>query len=437
MTSQQQNTWQPFAEFAASVKASGGLNRFPGPEGNETKSYSVYLDGKFAEGLPQQVREQEFRDVTLQALTEKVGLDQNSFRDCLRVAELVAIRQAWMVGTLEHSKDQEAAQLMSAEQNKRINADFGILAAGLDHPWIQTQLLQQQRQSREFKAMLEGVEPEKRAAAADRAPEEITRGRVVSQTADFTMQATATGEFVTHENRRLGSLPEIGKDVTVTYYRGSGQVFDNDKNLTVGDPYIDTETQDLAVRVSSKEGELKQVILFKGVAAFAKFVEEQGLPEALAEKAIETRIQNPKVIPSAEKSDRENVTGIYIDPRSGALAIDYREKDARNTILFGSAKALEDNAKAFGIEKSQIAEAYALEAAQSNRSVDKTITADVVKTHGPGSRMDQARMYAERTFGANAAAKREFLERVQRTEQPDASKQLQEKPSSRDDDLER
>lgn len=411
--SQQQSAWPNFTDFANAVQTSGAANKLPMFGGIESKTYSVYIDGKVADSLPASAREQEFKDITLHALTDKLGLDSESFRDTLRVGEVVAVREAWMQGTRAVMHDREKFSLLSEADKDAIDNDYRLLAAGLDHPWIQDQLLQQQQQSRNLNQMLLELPETDRKAAADRVPDEVTRGTIVSQTQDFTMQSNSSGELVTHENRRLGAIPELGKDVTVTYYRGSGQVFENVKDMTVGDPYIDKDTQDLAVKISDKEGQLKQVVLFNGVASFAKFAQEQQLPENMTEKAVEARIQTPKVIPPLDKPEREAVTGIYVDPKSQSLALDYTESGARNTILFGSALAVEKNAKAFDIQPTQIAQAYALEESQKGKPVVRTMEADQVVTVGPGAKMDQARQFAEKNFADNPKGKEDFLKRIE------------------------
>lgn len=412
MSNQDKASWPSFSEFAENVKVSAAVNRVHAGFNGDMKSYSVYLSGTMADQVPASVREQEFNDVTLEALTERLGLKTESFRDVLRVGELVAVRQAWMQGTLEAMQDTER-YAFTEKDRESINEDYGLLLEGMDHPWLQDQLLDQQGLSRNLGQWLQEVEPEKRSAIEARVPDEVTRGQIVSQNTDFTLQSMANGELVTHENRRLSHLPTVGADVTVTYYQGSGQVFENDKNLSVGAPYVDSKTQDLAIPITDKAGELKQVVLFKGVAAFAKFVEEQGLSASLTEQAIAARIASPKVAAQPDRDTRQTLTGIYVDPQTQGLAVDYREGNTRNTVVFGSAKTMEAQAKSYGIEQAQVSQAYALESAQSERGVKPTIEANQVKARGPVATMDEARRYAEKAFGSNEAGRQEFLRRVE------------------------
>ncbi len=435
MSNKDKASWPSFSEFAENVKVSGAVNRVHAGFSGDMKSYSVYLDGAMAEKLPASVREQEFRDVTLEALTEKLGLKAESFRDVLRVGELVAVRQAWMQGTVEAMQDTQRYAL-SEKDRENINEDYGQLLNGMDHPWLQDQLLDQQGLSRNLGQWLQEVEPQHGKAITARVPDEVTRGHIVSQNAEFTLQSMASGEMVTHENRRLSQLPEVGKDVTVTYYRGSGQVFENDRNLSVGAPYVDAKTQDLAVQISDKAGELKQVVLFKGVAAFSKFVEEQGLSASLMEQAIEARVASPKVATQPARLERQTLTGIYVDPQTQGFALDYKEGDVRNSVVFGSAKTMEAQAKAYGIEPAQVAQAYALESAQKERGVKPTLEANQVEARGPSATMDKARKHAEQVFGNNEAGKQEFLRRVE-AQVKGSDQQAEQKKESGRDDIER
>ena len=89
-----------FSEFAESVRPSGAVNRMPQlGTGQEVLTYSVYMNGPAAEELSGDAQEHHYRDVMLHALTEKLGLNPEAFRDNLKVAELVATRSAWMTGS--------------------------------------------------------------------------------------------------------------------------------------------------------------------------------------------------------------------------------------------------------------------------------------------------------------------------------------------------
>lgn len=339
-----------FAEFAEAVKPSGAVNRFPkiGP-GADVYSYSVYMNGPLVQMLPVDAREHLFKDVSVHALTEKLGLSALNPRDNMKVAELVATRSAWMSAVLEASMNRE-------ERSEEVSQDYTLLTNGMTHPWIAKELAAQQELSKKLKPALALAGVNK-----DVIPQETSVGRVVAQDGNFTMQANKDGEIVTHENRRLNGLPAVGEEVAVTYYRGSGQVFNVQEKVQVSPPFVDPQTEDLAVMLES-EGTAPQVILFNSMDGFAKFVRAHGLDEKLIETAMDTRKASPKTV--ANLPPRELITPPYVDKSSGCLALDYKEHGATYTALFGSAQAMASRAREFGLGARAIASAQTLEAQQ-------------------------------------------------------------------------
>lgn len=427
-----------FAEFAETVKPSGAVNRWPDIGGaKEVLSYSVYMNGPSADDLPEDLHEQHFRDVLLRPLTDQVGLDSTSFRDTLKVAELVATRQAWMVAVITADKTNEhAAEILD---------DYQQLSDGFSHPWLQQELLKQQAMNKSLPGLLKDASGILGMSVSDTLPEEVSRGLIVSSNQDFTLQALEDGKVVTHENRRLAQIPTIGQDVTVTYYKGSGQIFDNAQNMTMSLPYIDPTTQDLAIGVMDRHQEVKQIVLFSGVAAFAKFAEEQALDRGLVEQAIDLRAQYPKRPAQTETATRQPLTGVYIDPSTQALAIDYREHGRRNTLLFGSLDAVEAHAEAFDITPAGVAQAKALEGVQRDLISQHIVATnklakDEVRTLGPGELRNQAKIEAARKFPGDLRAQQEFTKRVDehlREQGHDKTSPAQEKPATGKDDKER
>ncbi len=282
-----------FATFADEAKACGALNRLPGIDGDgvDVLSYTVCMNGAVIGALPAESLNQAFEDDRIQKLTEKVGLDTNSLRDKLKVAELVAVRNAWMSAVLDATTDVSGGGLSSG-----VLDDYESLTDSLDHPWVVAQVEAQ-------KSLKENLVPVHKAASAavgravtDTIPEEITRGMIVAQNTDFTVQAGQEG-VVTHENRRLASVPSVGDDVTVLYYRGNGQVFANNQALTVSEPFVDPQSGDLAVQLAADGKTERKMVLFNGLATFAKFVELHALDTFLVEKAITAREAAPKKVP--------------------------------------------------------------------------------------------------------------------------------------------
>lgn len=354
-----------FGEFAESVKPSGAVNRMPQlGNGQEVLTYLVYMNGPAAQELSADAQEHQYRDVMLHALTEKLGLNPEAFRDNLKVAELVATRSAWMMAVLDASL-QRAPDGATYVLPQEVVRDYETITEGLTHPWIQEQIRAQRALSQNLEQSLRAAETAMGGTVKDRVPDEVSTGTIVSQSPDFTVQEIGSGEVVAHENRRLAAVPAIGENVTVAYYRGSGQVFENSQNLHVSVPYVDDKSGDLAVKLVDSEQNVQQVVLFNGVASLAKFVEEQGLDPKLVEQGIEARTANPKRIVAPPKPERTPASEMYLDEKSECLAFDYIENGGKHTVLFGSVRALEQHAHEFKIDTKRIEQARDLEAAQN------------------------------------------------------------------------
>lgn len=383
-----------FAKFADMVKPSGAVNRFPSiGAGMDVFSYSVYLNGPLAEELPADIQEHQFKDVMVHALTDKLGLNSESFRDNLKVAEMVTTRNAWMMVVLDASLDQ------SISLSEEVKNDYALLTNGMTHPWILDKLTQQKQLSFGLQPVLDSAGFVVGAIVKDRAPGEITTGAVVSQNNDFTVQATVDGEVVTHENRRLGAVPVVGQNITVAYYRGGGQVFESRENLLVTPPFIDEKSGDLAVGLIDELGRAKQIVLFSGVASFAKFVEAQGLDKSLVVKAIEVREAQPKPVVEKVIPKRELISDVYIDDKSGCLAVDYKEKGGEYSVLFENSSAMIAYANDFGLSSANLSWGKALESESRQVTVkdaDKSVQDLSVKLRHQG--MDMLPMEKNRAY---------------------------------------
>ena len=341
-----------FRDFAESVRPTGAINRYPSIGGQSVFSYSVYMNGLVAQTLPEHAREHLIEDLPLHALTQELQLDKTSARDNLKVAELVGLRGAWMSAVMESSV------ALAGGLSDQVVEDYGLLVAGLKHPWIIEQLDTQRMLAAKLQPALERAGAAVGAAVRDLPPKEVSVGTVVAQDNDFTIQQTAEGEVVTHENRRLSMVPTMGSEVTVSYYRGSGQVVQSLANLKVSPPFIDPVSGDLSVILEDGKG-VEQMILFNSVSGFEKFVQAHGMSGDLVRQAIDVREASPKLVEPAAK--REISSAAHIDPKSGCLAIDYKEKGATFTALFRSASEMASVAKDFGLGAQAVAAAEALE----------------------------------------------------------------------------
>lgn len=335
-----------FPEFAEAMKPSGAVNRFPAiGVGLDVYSYSVYMNGPMTKLLPEHVLEHSFKDVMVTALTEKLGLNPNVARDNLKVAEIVALRSTWMSAVLESST--------GLAPSSEVISDYEKLTDGLSHPWIMGELDKQ-------KALGSKLAPSmaKAGVVKDVVPRETSVGQVVAQDFDFTFQQTSEGEIVTHENRRLAEMPAVGADVTVSYYRGTGQVVNSLDRLKVSPPFIDAARDDLAIFVNEGSGSA-QVVLFNSMASFNKFVKAHGMDQDLVRLAMDAREASPKVALPAPK--RELLTRPYIDEKSGCLAVDYKEKGMTFTALFRNAQEMSALAGEFDLGAKAVAFSRTLE----------------------------------------------------------------------------
>jgi len=347
-----------FVDFAESMQPSGAVNRFPViGAGPDVFSYSVYMNGPSASGIPAHFQEQTFKDVMLHALTEKLQLNSASARDNLKVAEMVALRGAWMSSVLESSTEHP----LSAEAIK----DYELLSEGLTHPWIVEQLDAQ-------RALMSKLQPAllQTNIQHDIVPKETSVGKVVGQDQDFTFQKTTDGEVVTHENRRLDDLPAVGTEVSVSYYRGHGQVVNSLENLKVSPPFLDPLSNDFAVMLEDGKG-LEQVVLFNSLAGFEKFVKLHGMDRDMVRQAMDLREASPKELPKPPQ--RQVVKEPYVDAVSGCLAVDYKENAVVYSALFRDAKELSQLASEFGLGR----EAVQLGASFEDARMSNTPTPDV------------------------------------------------------------
>lgn len=283
-----------FADFAAAAKLTGAINHVSDPDTGEVRtSFSVYFNGPVADKLPADVVAQEFDEGRTMGVAGRLGLDESSTRDKLKTAELIALRGAWMSSVMDASYfSSSKAEPLSPE----VTADYESLIGGFDHPWIEAQVLQQQAMAGNLPQVLKIAGESVGRSITDQIPDELSQGVVVAQSLDFTVQSTQKG-VVTHENRRLSSVPAVGADVTVLYYKGGGQVVENGQHLAVSSPFIEPKSGDLAIGVVDGRDGSQKVLLFNGVSSFAQFVSLQGLNSHLVEQALDARAASPKKVP--------------------------------------------------------------------------------------------------------------------------------------------
>jgi hypothetical protein len=324
----------PFVQFAQAMQATGAVNRFPAiGAGPDVYSYSVYMNGPLAAGLPAHAQVHTFTDLPLHALTRELGLNSGLARDNLKVAEVVAIRNAWMSAVLESSYE----VTLSGQAVK----DYELLSEGMTHPWIVGELAQHRTLAAKLTPALVRA-----GLAKDVIPRETSVGKVVAQDSDFTFQRTTEGEVVTHENKRLDALPAVGAEIMVSYYRGQGQVVNSLEKLTVSPPFIDALSEDLAIVLEDGQG-LEQVVLFNSISSFSKFVKAHGMDDALVRQAMDVREASPKAVAPPPKRDAVGVP--YMDSASGCIAADYTENGVVYSALFGSAAEMTSLAREFDL----------------------------------------------------------------------------------------
>ena len=350
-----------FAAFAEAVKPTAAINRFPsiGP-GKDVFSYTVYMNGPLAQSLPDHAREHTYNDVALHALTEKLQLSSDSARDNRLVSEIVALRSAWMSAVLEASVDP------SFQLSQQVSKDYELLTEGVSHPWITAQLDEQRALTSRIRPALERAGAAVGASIKDVIPKEVSVGPIIAQDTDFSLQRTQDGEVVTHENRRLDVLPPLGAEVTVSYYRGSGQVVASLENLKVSPPFIDPISGDLAVVIEDNSGP-GQMVLFNSVVGFDKFVKAHGMDRSVVRQALDARAAVPKE--QQHKPEPILVKPPYLDGKSNCLAIDYKEAGVTYTAMFRSAHEMGEYARVFGLGDRPMAIARALDEARGPVSV--------------------------------------------------------------------
>lgn len=376
----------PFRDFVEAIKPMGSANRLPAiGKSEDVLIYQVHFNGHGARYLPAGTNEYQYGDMAVHKLTESLGLDSKNFRDNVRVAEILAVRSAWISAVLS----------ASADRNKTLSADVisdyeQLTSSG--HAWLQEQVNLQRQQNAGLALALRGAEERMGGPVVDKGvPETVNRGQVVSQNEEFTVQDVGQGMVVAHVNDRLPVKPAVGDIVTIAYYRGQGQVLGKVNVAEIVGPYLDDEMQDLALRIKDAANR-DHLILFPGVAGFKQFVETEGLDPSLIETAVEVysakRVRQPAV------PQRRAASGLYIDEKSGALALDYLEDGVPYTKLFSSARDVQERGAEYGLKGDGIKHAEELE--------------QTVRAHGQG--------FATNINASYEAAREEALKRFDKIE---------------------
>lgn len=357
-----------FSEFAEAIRPSGGMNRWPVlGEAKEIVSYSVSMNGAQASQLEATAQNHEYRDVAIHALTDSLGLDSKSFRDNVKVAELLALRHTYLSTILDASFTQT---LMP-----HVQTEYALVSDGFNHPLVAQEIAAQ----RSFGALLKPALNEAGLAVGalrhERAAGGVSQGVIVSQNEGFTIQQISDGVVVAHENRRLESLPMVGDDVTVAYYRGRGQVIERLAELKISQPFVDQQSGDLAVNLFTNEGKVEHVVMFSNMVMLNEFAQENQLGRGFVLTAMEARQASPKVTPVSP--ERKAIGTPYLDPHSRGFAIDYEENSQRFTAIFNDAGEMADQKLGLQLSDQDIARVSALSRAvreQSDNSVHQSLS---------------------------------------------------------------
>jgi len=348
-----------FEQFFNNVKPTGAVNRLPSNIGMPVSTYTIYLNGPYTNDLPLKLKEFTFDNLTVNSLTEKLGLDPESLRDNLKVAELVATRFAWLtIVNIEHLNNVEDGLSQLPDSTL---VEYNLLSKGMEHPFIQKELGLQRALTSDLRPVLAAASELIGKQVRDLMPREVSVGKVLTQNDAFTVQQTRLGEIVTHENSRLDTLPKVGNEITVSYYKGTGQVVNLLAKDQVSAPYIDNKTGDLAIEVVNDAGK-SQVLLFNSIATFDKFVTAHELKGELVVMAID--VITPLINKNESQLTKKPIGSVYLDKSSLMLSVDYSENGIKNKVLFGSLRVLEQEAAAFGLSEQDVIRARSLDQAQ-------------------------------------------------------------------------
>ncbi|MDZ7914341.1 MAG: hypothetical protein U5O16_21280 [Rhodococcus sp. (in: high G+C Gram-positive bacteria)] len=238
-----------------------------------------------------------------------------------------------------------------------VESEYALLSDFLTHPLIRQQVAEQIQFSAALTPAMAAARAKLGPGITERAATGASRGSIVAQNEQYTVQAVGDGQVVAHENRRLPELPEVGEDVTVTYYKGKGQVVVM-RGQEVSPPFIDAVTGDVAVLLTSRDTTAAKMILFSSMSTVAEFAEVHGLPKTFVHNAMAARDANPK--PAAAIAPRHPSGAAYLDGASGCVALDYVEGAATFTAVFHSADALQSHAPAFGATDVHVSQARAV-----------------------------------------------------------------------------
>ena len=361
-----------FAEFAEAIRPSGGMNRWPVlGEAKEIVSYSVSMNGAQASVLEATAQNHEYRDVAIHALTDSLGLDSKSFRDNVKVAELLALRHTYLSTILDAS--------FAHALSPHVQAEYALVSDGFKHPLVAQEIAAQRAFGALLKPALDDAERTVGEVRQERAAGGVSQGVIVSQNEGFTIQQVSDGVVVAHENRRLESLPAVGDNVTVAYYRGRGQVIERLQDLKISQPYVDQQSGDLAVNLFTDGGKVEQVIMFTNMVMLNEFAQENQLGRGFVLTAMEARQASPKVTPVLPQ--RKAIGAPYLDPESRGFAIDYEENSHRFTAIFNDAREMADQKLGLQLSDQDIARVNALSRAVREQSDNRVQQSWSAATH--------------------------------------------------------
>lgn len=94
--------------------------------------------------LPEAARIHKFNEAEIEKITSEFGLNCNFIRHKVKAAELLAMRNAWILFQQNRFTNLQANEirLLLANEGDEIAIDYAILTVGFNHPWIHEKIHQ-------------------------------------------------------------------------------------------------------------------------------------------------------------------------------------------------------------------------------------------------------------------------------------------------------
>jgi hypothetical protein len=239
----------------------------------------------------------------------------------------------------------------------------------------------------------------------ERAAAGASRGTIIARNDQFTVQDIGGGQVVAHENKRLLGQAQEGDEVTVTYYKGKGQVI-VERGQEISEPFVDSVSGDMAVLLTSpKSSAGVQMVLFNSLGTVAEFAEAHNLTKDFVRQAMKARDASPQKDVAQEVS-RTPIGAPFIDDVTGNVALQYKEGARSFTAVFHSADAFALNAHEFNATPIHVRQAQDVERAAGPRDAireDMRILKTLVSS---GTEMEQPNVDRGRYAGPVIATSR-------------------------------